>query len=206
MIRAIRPAAVARDDASLITGWNIALNVGYTVTLSVSASAVVVILASADGSKLIGSVALVGADQPVTITPVTGQTIGTVDADLGWHLLVTTDGTEGERMITLDPMVDLADEIHPIYTDSDMGSALRHGGHQCRSLLCGRRERVVPARAGSWHRRSGERARGWLGCDRADRERHVVRGSDGTSETAVDPAGTRRSLLKHTWPRPRRRP
>lgn len=124
MIRAIRPAAVARDDASLITGWNIAPNVGYTVTLSVSASAVVVILSSADGSDLIGSgLALVGTDHPVTITPVSGQTAGMVDADLGWHLLVTSSGTEGERTITIDPMVDLADEIHPIYTDDDMALA-----------------------------------------------------------------------------------
>lgn len=124
MIRAIRPSAVARDDASLIGGWNIAPNVGYTISLSVSASAVVVILASLDGATLIGSgLALVGVDQPVTITPVSGQTISMVDADLGWHLLVTASGTEGERTITIDPMVDLADEIHPIYTDDGMALA-----------------------------------------------------------------------------------
>ena len=124
MIRAIRPSAVARDDASLLTGWNIAPNVGYTVSLSATTSAVVIILSSADGSALIGSgLALVGTDQPVIITPMTGQTIGMVDADLGWHLLVTTSGTEGERTITIDPMVDLADEIHPIYTDDDMALA-----------------------------------------------------------------------------------
>lgn len=124
MIRAIRPSAVARDDASLIGGWNIAPNVGYTISLSVSASAVVVILASLDGATLIGSgLALVGVDQPVTITPVSGQTIGMVDADLGWHMLVTTDGTEGERSIVMDPMVDLADEIHPVYTDDSMALA-----------------------------------------------------------------------------------
>lgn len=124
MIRAIRPSAVARDDASLLTGWNIAPNVGYTVSLSVTASAVVVILANSDGSTLIGSgLALVGTNQPMTITPVSGQTVGMVDTDLGWHMLVTTDGTEGERTITIDPMVDLADEIHPIYTDDNMALA-----------------------------------------------------------------------------------
>lgn len=124
MIRAIRPSAVARDDATLITGWNIAPNVAYTVSLSVSASAVVVLLADADNSGLIGSgLALVGADQPVTIMPMTGQTIGMVDADLGWHLLVTTTGAEGDRTIRIGPAVDLPDEIHPIYTDDDMALA-----------------------------------------------------------------------------------
>lgn len=33
MIRAIRPNAMAQDDASLVAGWNVAPNLAYTVVL-----------------------------------------------------------------------------------------------------------------------------------------------------------------------------
>jgi VCBS repeat-containing protein len=46
-----------------------------------------------------------------------------VDADLGWHLLLTTVGTEAHREIRINPAVDLPDEIHPVYGDDDMGLA-----------------------------------------------------------------------------------
>jgi hypothetical protein len=38
-----------------------------------------------------------------------------LDADLGWHLLLTTTGTESLRTIRIGPAVDLPDEIHPVY-------------------------------------------------------------------------------------------
>lgn len=43
-----------------------------------------------------------------------------MDADIGWHLLLTTAGTESQREIRINPQVDLPDEIHPIYGDDDM--------------------------------------------------------------------------------------
>jgi VCBS repeat-containing protein len=46
-----------------------------------------------------------------------------VDVDLGWHLLLTTTGTESRRTIRIEPTVDLPDEIHPIYGNSDMALA-----------------------------------------------------------------------------------
>jgi VCBS repeat-containing protein len=46
-----------------------------------------------------------------------------VDAELGWHLLLTTIGTEPQREIRINPAVDLPDEIHPAYTDDDMALA-----------------------------------------------------------------------------------
>lgn len=124
MIRAIRPAAVALDDASLITGWNVSPNVGYTVVLTPGSSACGALLFDADMQALIASGAgLVGTDQPVVLLPQTGTSIGMVDADLGWHMLVTTDGTEAQQTIRIGPAVDLPDEIHPIYTDDNMALA-----------------------------------------------------------------------------------
>jgi VCBS repeat-containing protein len=124
MIRAIRPNAVAQDDAALITGWNIAPNVAYTITLLPGASACGVLLYDEDGSTLIASgSALAGTSQPCTLTPQTGQTISVMDADLSWHLLLTTAGTESQRTIRIGPMVDLPDEIHPVYGDDDMSAA-----------------------------------------------------------------------------------
>lgn len=124
MIRAIRPSAVARDDAAMITGWNVSPNVGYTVVLTPGASACGVLLFDADMVALVASGSgLVGTDQPVILLPQTGQVIGMVDAELGWHLLVTTDGTEAPRLIRIGPAVDLPDEIHPVYTDDSMALA-----------------------------------------------------------------------------------
>lgn len=124
MIRAIRPNAVAQDDANMIVGWNIAPNVAYTVILLPGASACGVLIYDEDGSILIASgSALVGTDQPCVLSPQSGQTIGMVDVALGWHLLLTTVGTESQRTIRIGPMVDLPDEIHPVYGDDDMAAS-----------------------------------------------------------------------------------
>lgn len=118
MIRAIRPSAMAQDDARLISGWNISPNVAYVIQLNPGSSACGVLLYSEDQTAIIASGAgLVGTDQPVILHPYAGQIIGMVDADLGWHLLLTTDGTESPRTIRIGPAVDLPDEIHPIYGD-----------------------------------------------------------------------------------------
>ena len=117
----VRPAASARDDADMIVGWNISPNTGYTLQLSVTSSGAVVLLLSADGSTLIGSgTTSIGAAQPVTITPVSGRAVDMADPSLGWHLLLTTDGTEGERSITMDPIVDLPARTHPVYADDGL--------------------------------------------------------------------------------------
>jgi VCBS repeat-containing protein len=122
MIRAVRPQAMAQDDASLISGWNISPNLAYTLQLNPASSACGVLLCNEDQSAIIASGAgLVGTDQPVILHPYSGQAIGMVDADLGWHLLLTTDGTEYPRTITIGPAVDLPDEIHPVYGDDAMG-------------------------------------------------------------------------------------
>lgn len=124
MIRAIRIAPMAQADASLITGWNIAPNVAYLVVLSPSASACGVALFSEDGATLIASgAAATGTDQPAMLYPYTGQSVGGVDADLGWHLLITSAGTEGRQEMVVGPAVDLPDEIHPVYGDDDLALA-----------------------------------------------------------------------------------
>jgi VCBS repeat-containing protein len=64
--------------------------------------------------------ALSGTIQPCVLIPQVGQTVGMVDADLGWHMLLTTTGTESQREIRIAPSVDLPDEIHPIYGDDDL--------------------------------------------------------------------------------------
>lgn len=121
----IRPAAVARDDADMVTGWNISPNTGYQLQISATSSGAVVILLSVDGSTLIGSgVAAVGTAQPVTITPMSGQAVGMADTSLGWHILLTTAGTEGDRTITMDAMVDLSARTHPVYVDDDLALAV----------------------------------------------------------------------------------
>lgn len=124
MIRAIRPNAAAQDDASMVTGWNISPNVAYTLSLVPGAASCAVLLYDEAGTTLVASGgALVGIDQPCVLRPQTGQTVGMVDADLGWHLLLTTIGTESPRTIRISPMVDLPDEIHPVYGDDDMATA-----------------------------------------------------------------------------------
>lgn len=121
MIRAIRPNAMAQDDASLVSGWNISPNVAYVVQLNPGSSACGVLVYSEDQTAIIASGAgLVGTDQPVILHPYFGQTIGMVDTDLGWHLLLATEGTEYPRTIRIGPAVDLPDEIHPIYADDDL--------------------------------------------------------------------------------------
>lgn len=128
MIRAIRPNAMAQDDASMISGWNISPNVAYTVYLLPGSTACAVFLFNAEASALIASgSALVGAEQPCVLIA-NSEAVGTVDADLGWHLLITTDGTETERTIRIGPAVDLPDEIHPIYADDDLAVARARAG------------------------------------------------------------------------------
>lgn len=124
MIRAIRPNAMAQDDAAMVSGWNVAPNLAYILRLLPGASSCGVLLYDDDASTLIASgAALVGTAQPCVLIPQAGQTMGMVDADLGWHLLVTTTGTESQRTIRLGPAVDLPDEIHPVYGDDDMALA-----------------------------------------------------------------------------------
>lgn len=120
MIRAIRPAAMAQDDAAMVAGWNISPNHAYTLLLTPGASACGVLLFDAEMTTLIASgAALVGTAQPCVLVPQSGA-VGMVDADLGWHLLVTTTGTESQRTIRIGPAVDLPDEIHPIYAEDDL--------------------------------------------------------------------------------------
>lgn len=124
MIRAIRPNAMAQDDATLISGWNVAPNLAYVLVLLPGPASCGVLLYDADGSTLIASgAALVGTAQPCALISQTGQTIGMVDADLGRHLLLTTTGTESPRTIRLGPAVDLPDEIHPVYGTDDLALA-----------------------------------------------------------------------------------
>jgi len=120
MIRAHRVAATAQDDASIISGWNIAPNIGYSVALSPGATSCGVFLFAADGTLVASGAALAGTEQPCILYPQTGQTVGMIGADLGWHLLLTTIGTESQRTIRINPSVDLPDEIHPIYGDDDL--------------------------------------------------------------------------------------
>ena len=121
MIRAIRPNAMAQDDASLVVDWNVSPNVAYVVQLNPGSSACGVLLYDGNMTAIIASGAgLVGADQPVILYPYSGQTVGMVDVEVGWHLLLSTDGTESPRTIRIGPAVDLPDEIHPIYADDDL--------------------------------------------------------------------------------------
>lgn len=121
MIRAIRPNAMAQDDAALISGWNIAPNIEYIVRLLPGPTLCgVLVYDKADTALIASGAALVGTAQPCILIPQTGQTISLVDADLGWHLLLTTTGTESQRTIRLGPAVDLPDEIHPVYGADDL--------------------------------------------------------------------------------------
>ena len=124
MIRAIRPNAMARDDARLVSGGNIAPNLAYTVVLLPGSASCGVLLYDEDGSTLVATgAALVGTQQPCVLLPQSGQGVGMVDADLGWHLLITTTGTESQRTIRIGPAVDLPDEIHPVYGDDALALA-----------------------------------------------------------------------------------
>jgi len=120
MIRAHRVAATAQDDASLVSGWNIAPNVAYSVALAPGATSCGVFLFAESGALVASGAALVGTEQPCVLIPQSGQTIGMIDAELGWHLLLTTVGTEAQRTIRINPSVDLPDEIHPIYGEDGL--------------------------------------------------------------------------------------
>jgi VCBS repeat-containing protein len=117
MIRAHRIAATAQNDAGLIAGWNIAPNVEYSVTLTPGSTSCGVFLFSSAGALVASGAALVGTANPCVLAPQSGQTVGMIDTELGWHLLLTTTGTESQRTIRINPAVDLPDEIHPIYAD-----------------------------------------------------------------------------------------
>ena len=128
MIRAHRVNATAQDDASFISGWNITPNVAYSLLILPGPASCGVLLYSEDGTLVASGAALAGTEQPCVLLPQTGQTIGMVDADLGWHLLLTTIGTESQREIRINPAVDLPDEIHPVYGDDDLGLARATAG------------------------------------------------------------------------------
>lgn len=123
MIRAHRVSATAQDDASLVSGWNIAPNVSYVLRLTPSAGSCGVFLYDESNVLVASGAVLSGTDQPCALIPQTGQSVGMVDGDLGWHLLISADGTETMREIRINPSVDLPDEIHPIYVDDDMALA-----------------------------------------------------------------------------------
>lgn len=123
MIRAHRVNATAQDDATPISGWNISPNTGYKLAILPGTTSCGILLWDEDGTLVATGAALVGTEQPCVLLPQTWQTIGMVDADLGWHLLISTDGTESQREIRINPAVDLPDEIHPVYGDDDMGLA-----------------------------------------------------------------------------------
>lgn len=124
MIRAIRPNAMAQDDAAMASGWNVAPNLAYVLHLLPGPASCGALLYGEDGSTLIATgAALVGTAQPCVLIPQSGQTVEMVDADLGWHLLLTTTGTESHRTIRIGPAVDLPDEIHPVYGDDDIALA-----------------------------------------------------------------------------------
>lgn len=124
MIRAIRIAPMAQDDAGLITGWNLTPNEEYAVALLPGDSACGVLVYDEVGGTLLASgAALVGTDQPCVLTAHGSTDIGMLDADLGWHLLLTTTGTEAQRTVRIGPAVDLPDEVHPVYQDDDLALA-----------------------------------------------------------------------------------
>lgn len=123
MIRAHRVSATAQDDASLVSGWNISPNVTYILRLLPGESSCGVLLFDEDNALVASGAALVGTEQPCVLTSQTGQAVEMVDAELGWHLLLTTIGTESQREIRINPAVDLPDEIHPAYADDDMALA-----------------------------------------------------------------------------------
>jgi len=127
MIRVHRIAATAQDDASLISGWNIAPNLEYSVVLTPGPASCGVFLF--EGGRIVASgAALVGTEQPCVLIPHSGQVLGMVDADLGWHLRLTTTGAEQQRTIGIGPAVDLPDEIHPVYADDALALARATAG------------------------------------------------------------------------------
>jgi VCBS repeat-containing protein len=107
----------------MVPGWNISPNVGYLLVIVPGVSSCAVILYKDDGALVASGAALTGTEQPCVLVPQFGQNLGMVDVELGWHLLVTTTGTESQRAIRIGPAVDLPDEIHPVYSDENMALA-----------------------------------------------------------------------------------
>lgn len=120
MIRAVRPASVARQPADMIAGWNITPNAPYTLSLAPSASACAVLLLDRAGVLAATGAAVTGADQPVVLFPAPGRSLGMLDPDLGWHLRISSIGAEPAAIIELEAMVDLPDEIHPVYQHTEL--------------------------------------------------------------------------------------
>lgn len=131
MIRAIRPTATADAPVEWLRGWNVAPNDDYQVDVTPSAATVGVIL-SRGGVIVATGGCLPGTDQPVMLAPAPGQTLDRIDADLPWHLLISSPA--GPASVTLAAMVDLPDEIHPIYQSDTLALSratglIDHGTH-----------------------------------------------------------------------------
>lgn len=147
MIRAIRPAAVAQADASMISGWNITPNADYILSLTPGPASCAVLLLH-KGAVVASGAGLVGAEQPVILSP-HGVEIGMLDEELGWHLKISTTGTEAPINIPLGPMVDLPDELQPMYADTALAlaratAAIDQGTHITEDVqvLCPRGSRL----------------------------------------------------------------
>ncbi|MBU4526547.1 MAG: hypothetical protein KUA37_02050 [Desulfomicrobium sp.] len=140
MIRAIRLHAMALDDPGPIAGWNILPNAAYAVVLAPGTLACSVMLFDESLETVIATgAASVGAEQPCTLFPLSGHAIGMTDADLGWHLLVTTTGSEAQRTVRIGPVVDLPDEVHPVNADETLAlaratAAIDAGTHHVQSV------------------------------------------------------------------------
>lgn len=131
MIRAIRPTATADTPVEWLAGWNVAPNDNYQVDVTPSAATVGVIL-SRGGVIVATGGCLPGTDQPVMLAPVPGQILDRIDTDLPWHLLISSPA--GPASVTLAAMVDLPDEIHPIYQSDTLALSratglIDHGTH-----------------------------------------------------------------------------
>lgn len=144
MIRAVCPDAVSDLKTGFVTGWNVSPNIAYTITVVPGTSSCAVwLFDAATGAYMAGGAALVGTDQPVTLLPATSPGIGMVDADLGYHLLVTTDGTEDAQTYGIGPFVDGSDQLSAIYAVDDLAvvqatAVIRKGTHYTddASIMC----------------------------------------------------------------------
>ena len=123
MIRAIRINSMCLDDhQGMLTGWNVLPDKPWRLTLSPSSNACGVLLW--DGGTIVATgAALTGVNQPCVLVPSVGQSLDMLDPDLGWHLLISTIGTEAPLSIDMDPVVDLSDVIHPIYQAETLAQA-----------------------------------------------------------------------------------
>lgn len=140
MIRAIRIPAMAQDPQGLIAGWNVLPNFAYSVVLSPGAAACGVMLFDESRENLIATgAAPVGTASPCMLFPMRGQFLDMVDPDLGWHLLVSTQGTEAQCTVRIGPAADLPDEVHPVYADEALALArataiIDAGTHQVQTV------------------------------------------------------------------------